>query len=279
MGVNKARRAIVQKLNHIVRQCGVPAVSDTAGQKIVEAMYRAIAAKLPSGSALTTAATAAFDEYTASFAKVAVQPGQAHVAQEWHFKAARFTYNATVGEWVSKDHATLEALFTRLVVFFQSLISSVHILGFSATLEESLQTGDHVHAHVYLHLGKAFHRKGRTALDPFVFEGIKPHIEVNKANGGAWTGAVAHGHFYVFVDKKGSLFTWSNFEPFKNYKVESWWLVNLLKAEKIDRDIYLACRRFIVNYVCFHAGLAKRIAPSVPPFLRPSPQENMQIQQ
>ena len=124
MGVNKARRAIVQKLNHIARQCGVPAVSNTAGQKIVDAMYRAIAAKLPSGFALTTAATAAFDEYTASFPKVAVQPGQAHVAKEWHFKAAQFTYNATVGEWVSKDHATLEALFTRLVLPIFDLVGA-----------------------------------------------------------------------------------------------------------------------------------------------------------
>ena len=56
----------------------------------------------------------------------------------------------------------------------------------SATLEESLATGEHAHAHVYIHFGKDFRAKGRGALDPFVFEGIHPHVVPNKANGGNW---------------------------------------------------------------------------------------------
>ena len=39
MGVNKARRAIVQKLRVVARQCGAKLVPDTAGRGAVTAMF------------------------------------------------------------------------------------------------------------------------------------------------------------------------------------------------------------------------------------------------
>ena len=116
--------------------------------------------------------------------------------------------------------------------------SKLKTLGQSVTLEESLLSGEHIHAHVYIHMEKEYRRKGVPI--EFQFEGITPHVEPNVARGCAYKGAVNHGHFYVFVNKKGSLFSWANFEPFKDYQVEAWWLDNLLKHEKIDRGVYLS---------------------------------------
>ena len=155
----------------------------------------------------------------------------------WKFMAAQLTYNSCVGDWASGDKVVLHALFHRLVKFCKAKATKLHIIGLTIILEESVKSGGHVHAHVYIHMNKAYRRCGVPI--EFMFEGIKPHIEVNTASGGAFSGAVNHGHFYVFVDKKGSLFSWSNFEPFKDYSVEAWWLDNLLKHEKIDQDVYL----------------------------------------
>ena len=63
-----------------------------------------------------------------------------------------------------------------------------------------------VHLHAYLHLKKPFQRRGADALRPFAFEGIRPHLEPNRASGKAFAGAIRLGHFYVVADKVGSLF-------------------------------------------------------------------------
>ena len=52
-------------------------------------------------------------------------------------------------------------------------------------------------------------------------------------------GAVRFGHFYVYVDKIGSVMSWADFLPFQDYGVEGWWLDNLLKQGKLQRDVYL----------------------------------------
>ena len=157
----------------------------------------------------------------------------------WEFRAAQFTYNSKEGAWSSHDPDVLKRLFDRMVAFWQALVTTLGILGLSVTLEESLEEGEHVHAHVYYHSGKVFKKRGQGALDVFAFEGIRPHVQPNTARGGAASGATRHGHFYVVVDKLGTLHNWTNYFPFKHYAVEAWWLDNLLKAEKIDREVYL----------------------------------------
>ena len=211
MAVCKARRALVQKIRAIAKRYGVPVVPDTAGRARVEAM-RDQTLGCP-GLTLADRATVedAFDEYTQATRPLA-QVDKRHV---WKFKAAQLTYNATVGDWALTDMVVLESLFGRLVDLFKSLVASVHIIGLTVTLEEPRESGEHVHAHVYIHMEKPYRRKGVPA--DFVFEGIKPRVDPNTATGTAFMGAVKHGHFYVFVNKKGSLFSWANFEPFKEY--------------------------------------------------------------
>ena len=161
-------------------------------------------------------------------------------SEEWKFHAAQLIYNSKDGDWASDNAQVLESLFGRLVNFGQTLIEPLQLKGLSVTLEESLEEGEHVHAHMYFHSEKLFHKRGREALEPFAFEGIHPHVRPNTAHGNAFTGAVRHGHFYVVVNKLGSLHSWTNFPPFQQYPVEPWWLDSLLKSEKIDRDVYLS---------------------------------------
>ena len=58
---------------------------------------------------------------------------------------------------------------------------------------------------------------------------MRPHVVPNRASGKAYQGAVNNGHFYVVVDKIGSLWQWSDFPPFVAYGVEPWWLPSLAK--------------------------------------------------
>ena len=64
-----------------------------------------------------------------------------------------------------------------------------------------------------------------------------------------------HGHFYVVVGKKGSLFNFSDYEPFAAYKVEAWWLDNLPKAEKLEHEVYLRYASRV------GIGFKRRLAP------------------
>ena len=85
-----------------------------------------------------------------------------------------------------------------------ALEDAVARAGLAISLEESLKAGDRTHVHVYIHMDQTYRRRG-TPSD-FTFEGIKPHVELNTASGGAYAGAVNHGHFYAFATKSGSLF-------------------------------------------------------------------------
>lgn len=159
--------------------------------------------------------------------------------KEWKFMACQATYNGTTGEWASADERVQAGLFERLKTFALALGVLLNAVGISVTLEWATKTMSHLHAHLYLHLKTPFHRRGKDALEDWAFEGKRPHMEPNTASGKCYKGAVRYGHFYVYVDKIGSVFSWANFVPFEDYGVEGWWLDNLLKAGKLKRDIYL----------------------------------------
>ena len=248
MAVDKARRALVQRLRRLAARHGTLLVSDTAGRKQVEAMHLALHGLATLSDSDRKDMDEAYREYCDSFGSPqGTNTAKSKDKREWKFLAAQFTYNSTVGDWASKDKEVLKGLFDRFSLFAQQLIPKFEVAGASATLEESLESGEHVHAHLYVHLKREF--RSKRGLKEFEFEGIPPHCETNMAKGKAFPGAVNHGHFYVYVEKKGSLFSWSSYMPFKHYRVESWWLDNLLKHEKIDRDLYLSyCARATVGF-------------------------------
>ena len=165
----------------------------------------------------------------------------------WKFQATGLTYNHTEDDWASTDSAVLERLFTRFVTFLRALGEELQAKGLTAKMERApLWSGAdaaHVHLHGYLHLKAPFEREGPRALECFAFvDGEKthrPHLEKNTASGRNYKGAVRHGHFYLAVDKIGSLFMWTNYPPWRAYAVEGWWLDNWLKEGKLTREVYL----------------------------------------
>ena len=157
----------------------------------------------------------------------------------WFFSAAQFTYNGTTGDWASKDNVVLEALFARFKAFLLTCLAPFVPKGISATMERSTRTDEHVHLHCYFHLSKPFRAQGQNALQSFAFESVAPHVEQNTARGSAFDTAVKRGHFYVYIDKIGSIFNWTDFPPFVSYGVESWWVDNWYKQGKLTNKVYL----------------------------------------
>ncbi len=257
---NEERVDAVKRLRSVARACEVPQCNDNACKARVLEMADAVLAAEELSEEQATEAEQALEAYKATWPDAQRDQPSAEAEpnekpKEWYFQAVQLTYNKTEGAWASAQVTVLESLFGELRSFTESLAEKLAALGASVTLEESLKSGKrHVHAHVYLHLDKVYHRRGRDALDIFVFQGIKPHVVPNKATGKSYMGAVRYGHFYVFVRKRGSLFEWSNYKPFEDYGVEGWWLDNLMKAGKLTHDEYLNLAAKVV------VGFTRRLA-------------------
>lgn len=244
-----ARRQAVQTLRGHAQQYDVERVPDKASRTKVVAMAEAIlevASLTPEHKVEVEAALAAHKAsyVTGAAENVGEEEPEAPVEDDvppkkWSFRAVQLTYNKTDGDWAASSPAVLHALFERLCAFARELVVLLSAIGVSVTLERSTAANQHVHAHIYLHSKKAYRRQGDDALAPFTFEEIHPHVNPNKSSGRDWEGAVRFGHFYVFADKIGTVESWSTYEPWKSYAVEGWWLDNLLKQNKLTRDIYL----------------------------------------
>eukprot|EP00434_Breviolum_minutum_P041390 symbB.v1.2.036816.t1/scaffold5285.1/size28895/3 len=252
----------VRILRRVASEHGVAAVPDNAARKRVEKLGEdLLAVQLEESDA--QAVRQALKDYQATFRTAEVsgeaeEPKRAERSEadenqrEWKFSAVRLTYNGSHGGFVATDIGQLQDLFLRFTAFLNGLKLVLHAVGISATMERA--SVERVHLHAYLHLSKPFRKSGREALAAFVFEGIRPHVEPNRAHGNAFQGAVKFGHFYVFCDKKGSLFNFTDFPPFEAYGVQGWWLDNLLKDGKLERSVYL---RYAAKVT---VGFQKRLA-------------------
>ena len=270
---NHAREATVKALNACAGVANEPKIPENAGRQRVEALVATLQAHNGSEQWRADLDKAAAD-YQATWLAAESPPNAASSNEapdesgaapadgedvekhEWKFSAFQATYNSTKGEWASKDPKVQKSLFERVVAFAATLAAALKALGTTCSMEWSTSTMEHVHVHVYMHLKKAFRKKGRDALDDFAFEGIRPHLSPNKAVGKSYDGAVRYGHFYVYVDKIGSLFVDSNHRPFETpgYGVEGWWLDNMLKQGKLTRQVYLKWAARVT------AGFQKRLA-------------------
>ncbi|CAE8636430.1 unnamed protein product [Polarella glacialis] len=236
----------VKSLRLFASQYGVDRVADNAARNKVVALADAVLAVTTITTEDAQAVQLTKEGYDGTWTVPDSDPA-AHTEKlptkekvvEWYFSAVQCTYNGSEGEWFSKDPPVLEGLWRRFVAFVQALGRTLKAIGISATMEQSLDTDTHVHFHSYMHFSQPFHRKGTEALQPFAFEGTCPHVKPNKASGKDFAGAIRNGHWYVVAPKIGSLKQWSNFEPWKAYAVEGWWLDNMLKAGKLTRDTYL----------------------------------------
>jgi hypothetical protein len=260
MVLHQERRASVQTLRQVALRYGVERVTDTAKRDAVLRMADGILQhtgisdndrdKVLRTKAVYESTFGAVVAQEPPAAPASVSDGHATTA-EWKFHAAQLTYNSVDGDWASADKIVLRALFDRFVSFVDELSKQLKMTKASITMEESLATGTHVHIHLYFHTDSLYHRRN---LDPFTFEGIHPHVVANRARGNAFSGAVRHGHFYVVAEKVGTLFTWTNFVPFREYPVEAWWVDNLFRQEKLSRDTYLQYAKRL------GVGFARRLA-------------------
>ena len=265
--LRKVRQKQVQRLNAVAKAVGIKAISDGAAKPLVQALVDNLQKKhltepqreeVEGATARYYESFESVQEITESQAdgesdaeraasKQDQNEGEAsdkgqrqEKAIQWEFQAAQLTYNSVQGDWTSKSTAVLNALFSRFLVWLRAALAPLKPVGISATMEESTRAEQrHVHIHAYFHLSAKFKRRGRNAMDVFMFDGIRPHVEPNKASGKSYIGAVRHGHFYVVVNKIGSLEEWTDFPPWDAYGVEGWWLDNLLKQGKLERKEYL----------------------------------------
>ena len=216
---NTERERQVNVLATLAIKYGVPCAPARELRNASRQKIAALATALSSANLSqpdSEAASAAKSAYDATFEKrpaVALpqypdtmEEGETESRQlAWKFQAVQLTYNKEASpEWRSTDMAVLQGLFERFKVFMLHLGSCLHAAGVSVTMERG-STSNHVHCHAYLHLQKAFHRRGRGALEIFKFEDVAPHVVANTASGKSFMGAVRYGHFYVVVPKIGSL--------------------------------------------------------------------------
>jgi hypothetical protein len=216
VGDVEARRKAAQSLRKLAQQYNVERVGDKASKAKVAAMAQSIL----QGESLTAEDKELTETALAAHAATYATPPSEAEAEEpvaaddvekpkiWCFRAVQLTYNKIDGDWASTSPGILSALFDRLCDFARELGVLLSAAGISATLERSLATDQHVHAHIYVHSKTPYRRQGADALQPFIFEGIHPHLAPNTASGRDYEGAVRFGHFYVYADKIGTIAAW-----------------------------------------------------------------------
>jgi hypothetical protein len=135
-------------------------------------------------------------------------------------------------------------LWASFLSWIKLKVSEFKASEWSATLEESLQADEkgRVHFHAYLSWTKPG-LKGidHRSTDAWVFQHVRPRIDKNTEARGPqeWLRSVQHGHFYVSVEKKGTLYTETNDAPWlAGWAPEPWWVTKLWRLHKLDHAQY-----------------------------------------
>ena len=131
--------------------------------------------------------------------------------------------------WASGGGDVLTKEFERWALVSLKERFSQPLVHCSLTVEESLHAADpQVHLHAQLTFQKAVDRSNTR---DFAFQGIQPHLESNKARGKDVQASRARAHFYVFCNKRGSLWSYTDWQPFSDYEVNPYWLTGLSGAQ------------------------------------------------
>ena len=118
------RRQQVQELRRLAKEYDVERVADNANKEKVTGVVDALR-DCELGEEDESTLDAAWAAYLATFgpSEPVAAPDEPDETR-WKFKAGQLTYNSTVGDWASRSKDTLGALFTRLVAFIKSALSS-----------------------------------------------------------------------------------------------------------------------------------------------------------
>lgn len=205
-GRNPVRESHVRALNQIAVANNVRVVPENASRVRVKQLVESLLA-LNLAAHVAEEVKQSSSAYEETFPHHATDHSPPSTAPEqgkvWKFSAVQLTYNCSHGDFAAVDMDVLRALFDRFVHFLSDLAQQLGGQGLSATMERASEV--RVHLHAYMHLERPFHRRGVEALRCFEFEGVRPHVVANTASGKAYMGAVRLGHFYVVVDKLGTL--------------------------------------------------------------------------
>ena len=150
-------------------------------------------------------------------------------------KAFMLTYNS-----FSFSPATWDSFLS----YMKELRQKLGARAWSACLEQSLHAdsgaADRYHLHGYLLWtdGVGVHTEN---LDPFVFQTVRPRIDVcvTKTSTVSPHTAATHGLWYVWLRKTGTLFNATNYEAGVWYKPQATWLQNLYQDKKLTYERYM----------------------------------------
>lgn len=76
----------------------------------------------------------------------------------------------------------------------------------------------------------------------FAFGSLKPHVQCNHARGKDVAVSRARSHFYVFCNKTGSLWNWTNWQPFVDYEVNPSWVTSWWSVKMLGRSVKFLAR-------------------------------------
>ena len=164
-------------------------------------------------------------------------------AFELNSKAFMLTYNGLL---------IVPALWTAFRDFVVGLKDRFGARGWAACLEQSLHASGgvtdrhHLHAYLLWTDGVGVHCRD---LVPFVFQGLRPRVDVCTSQAATTSpkSAAAHGLWYVRTRKNGTVESDSNYD---GYKPQAVWLQQLFQDKKLTHESYLeiSARDFPVGH-------------------------------
>ena len=264
--LQKERRKYVQKLRVAARACGVALVADDAGRKKVQGMMSKIRAS-EGGADTKEKAETAFAAFEATFAPAQDDAPAAHAQargeqpQERNQRAGfrlrgrsfLLTYNWKFLSRTLPDGtpapASHDDLWNLWLAWKKGKKQELGVAQSTSTLERSLDSKDkdRVHFHWKVNLKESI---DWDKTDNFAFHGVKPNAEATvvpqttnpsgtkRPRGANFREASNRGHFYAWVNKKGTLFRGTNWAPWKDYRVLGKWLDDLWTDHKLEHKVY-----------------------------------------
>ena len=159
-------------------------------------------------------------------------------------KAFRLKARAFMLTFNSQSFTSCPRLWTEFSAWVQQKANEFGATEWSATLEESLRADEKGKAHLHAYFSWTKPGKGgvdHRTTDAWVFKGARPRVDVNTEGRGPryWLKSVQHGHFYVSVQKKGTVYADTNYPPWvAGWAPEPWWITKLWRVHKLDHAQY-----------------------------------------
>lgn len=152
------------------------------------------------------------------------------------FNHAWVPQGSAVADWWSNAGLALAARFQLWASEEFPARFNEKLLHTSLTVEESLNSNEpRVHLHAQFTWRTAI---DRVNFDCFKFGAIKPHIEKNAARGKDVLTARARAHFYVWCNKRGTLWRFTDWFPFLDYEVSPHWITSWWATDKLSNTQY-----------------------------------------